>query len=116
MRTKTTIIYVTLFFTPTGIYKVCLSDVNMTLGQKTCDQFRSEFGDTHITFVQCDVTSMTSVYNLWKKSTEFFRTNSVDLWVNNAGVMGEKEGWNKCMDINLFGVLNGVTTMMSRQG
>ena len=49
-----------MFFTLTGIYKVCLSDVNMTLGQKTCDQFRSEFGDTHITFVQCDVTSMTS--------------------------------------------------------
>ena len=52
--------YITLFFTLTGIYKVCLSDVNMTLGQKTCDQFRSEFGDTHITFVQCDVTSTTS--------------------------------------------------------
>ena len=30
------------------------------------------------------------------------------------GVMGEKEGWNKCVDINLFGVLNGITTVMSR--
>ena len=28
--------------------------------------------------------------------------------------MGEKEGWNKCVDINLFGVLNGITTVMSR--
>ena len=96
-----------------GQYKVGLSDVNSSLGQETCSQFRGEFGDDQVTFIACDVTSLTSVYILWKETTEFFKTNSIDLWVNNAGVMGEKEGWNKCIDINLFGVLNGITTVMA---
>ena len=96
-----------------GQYKVGLSDVNSSLGQETCSQFRGEFGDDQVTFNTCDVTSLTSVYILWKETTEFFKTSSIDLWVNNAGVMGEKEGWNKCIDINLFGVLNGITTVMA---
>ncbi len=27
--------------------------------------------------------------------------------VNNAGVMGQKEGWRTCLDINLYGVVSG---------
>ena len=38
----------------------------------------------------------------------------VDLWVNNAGVMGDKEGWQKCIDINLSGVLNGIHVVSSK--
>ena len=96
-----------------GQYRVGLSDVNSSLGQETCSQFRGEFGNDQVTFISCDVTSLTSVYILWKETTEFFKTNTIDLWVNNAGVMGEREGWNKCIDINLFGVLNGITTVMA---
>ena len=70
------------------IYKVCLSDVNQSLGQETCNQFRNEFGDNHVAFVHCDVTCSNSVSNLWQESTKFFKTNSVDLWVNNAGTVG----------------------------
>ena len=70
------------------IYKVCLSDVNQSLGQETCNQFRNEFGDKHVAFVHCDVTCSNSVSNLWQESTKFFKTNSVDLWVNNAGTVG----------------------------
>ena len=70
------------------IYKVCLSDVNQSLGQETCNQFRNEFGDSHVAFVHCDVTCSNSVSNLWQESTKFFKTNSVDLWVNNAGTVG----------------------------
>ena len=29
-----------------------------------------------------------------------------------AGVMGEKEGWRLCMDINLTGVLHGTNIAM----
>ena len=33
--------------------------------------------------------------------------------MNNAGVMGAKEGWEKCLDINLSGVLNGINVVSS---
>ena len=36
--------------------------------------------------------------------------------VNNAGVMGEKEGWRLCMDINLKGVLHGATLAVEKMG
>ena len=64
------------------------------------------------------MTSMEAVTGLWQSATAFFQTEAVDLWVNNAGVMGEKEGWRKCMDINLTGVLYGieVATGLAPQG
>ena len=38
----------------------------------------------------------------------------LDLLVNNAGVMGEKEGWKLCLDINLNGVLLGSSLALDR--
>ena len=95
-----------LYFT--GAYRVCLSDVNTKLGEKTCQDFRSQYGPQSVVFVACDVTSLEAVETLYAQAVAFFQTESIDLWVNNAGVMGEKEGWEKCLDINLSGVLNGL--------
>ena len=61
----------------------------------------------------CDVTSADSVNDLWEEAVSHFSANHVDLWVNNAGVMGEREGWRKCIDINLSGVLNGINVVMN---
>ena len=49
--------------------------------------------------------------------TQFFKifcTLQVSLVVNNAGVMGEREGWQTCLDINLQGVLLGCNEMFGR--
>lgn len=92
-----------------GTYRVCLSDVNRKLGEKTCQEFRSQYGQKSVFFIACDVTSLEAVETLYAQALSIFdNTESIDLWVNNAGVMGEKEGWKKCMDINLCGVLNGL--------
>ena len=37
---------------------------------------------------------------------------SPDLYQFLSGVMGEKEGWKLCMDINLTGVLHGTNLAM----
>ena len=88
---------------------MCLSDVNRKLGEKTCQEFRSQYGPKSVFFIACDVTSLEAVETLYDQALSIFdNTESIDLWVNNAGVMGEKEGWKKCMDINLCGVLNGL--------
>ena len=36
--------------------------------------------------------------------------------MNNAGVMGEKEGWRLCMDINLNGVIYGSNLAFQKMG
>ena len=36
--------------------------------------------------------------------------------VNNAGVMGEREGWKLCMEINLTGVMHGATLAIEKMG
>ena len=44
----------------------------------------------------------------------FSFVSQVSLLVNNAGVMGEREGWKLCLDINLYGVLLGCDQMFKR--
>ena len=82
--------------------------MNTKLGLETCEEFRRHFGESQVVFTFCDVTSLEAMEKLYAEALAFFQTESIDLWVNNAGVMGEKEGWKKCMDINLNGVLNGL--------
>jgi len=43
--------------------RVCLSDVNTKLGNETLREFKEEFGDSKVHFVQCDVSSKTQ----WEK-------------------------------------------------
>lgn len=44
---------------------VCLSDVNPQLGNQTMAEFKEEFGDLKVHFVQCDVASKED----WKRSS-----------------------------------------------
>ena len=76
-------------FKITGSYKVCLSDVNSELGSKTCQSFGERYDASNVHFVVCDVTSTASVSKLWSEAVSHFNVKNVDLWVNNAGVMGK---------------------------
>ena len=95
--------------------KVCLSDVNTSLGAETLRELSDRFGEERVWFVACDVTKEESVENLLDEAEKKFSC-SVFCLVNNAGVMGEREGWRLCMEINLTGVMNGMTTAMRRMG
>ena len=90
--------------------RVCISDVNQGLGEETLHDFQLSFGKENVCFVKCDVTKADEVRDLYQSAVKFFESE-VDVFVNNAGVMGEKEGWKLCTDINLYGVLNGCTTV-----
>jgi len=95
--------------------KVCVSDVNESLGRETLRELSEKFGDGKVAFVTCDVTKEESVENLMVEA-ETKLDIPVYCFVNNAGVMGEKEGWRLCMEINLGGVLHGTTVAMRRMG
>jgi len=95
--------------------KVCLSDVNLRAGEETLESLKTKYGEDRVAFVTCDVTKQDSVENLWDES-ERILSSKVFCIVNNAGVMGEKEGWRVCMEINLTGVIHGTTVAFKKLG
>jgi len=95
--------------------KVCISDINESLGADTLSQLSAQFGQDRVAFVVCDVTKEESVSNLISQA-EILLQSKLHCFINNAGVMGEKEGWRLCMDINLTGVLHGTNIAMDHMG
>jgi len=95
--------------------RVCISDINENLGRQTLSELSETFGEDRVEFVGCDVTKEDSVEKLIKQAEEVFKSK-LYCFINNAGVMGEKEGWRLCLDINLTGVLHGTNLAMDHMG
>lgn len=91
---------------------VCLSDVNQQVGKRTEEELARAFGEDRVKFVACDVTRESEVEELWSKAEHLL--GPVHCLVNNAGVMGEKEGWKLTLDINLKGVIHGTNVAMKK--
>jgi len=96
-----------------GGAKVCISDVKQEVGLSSERELQEKYGRENVVFVPCDVTREESVETLWDQAENLLHSK-VFCFVNNAGVMGEKEGWKLCMDINLKGVLHGTTIALRR--
>ena len=90
-----------------------LSDVQTELGEATRAELAEQFGTAQVVFVQCDVTDAASVERLLERAEELLDA-PLHCLVNNAGVMGEKEGWRLCLDINLRGVVHGTEAALRR--
>ncbi|XP_023225714.1 15-hydroxyprostaglandin dehydrogenase [NAD(+)]-like [Centruroides sculpturatus] len=80
--------------------KVCCSDVNSEIGNKTVDELQKVFGKTSCIFLKCDVSSFEEFEATYQKTKETF--GNVNILINNAGV-----GVEKVVDVNLNGVING---------
>ncbi|XP_067125706.1 15-hydroxyprostaglandin dehydrogenase [NAD(+)]-like [Centruroides vittatus] len=80
--------------------KVCCSDVNSEIGNKTVDELQKVFGKTSCIFVKCDVSSFEEFEATYQKTKETF--GNVNILINNAGI-----GVGKVVDVNLNGVING---------
>jgi len=93
--------------------KVVLADNNNELGVETCSQFQNQFGTQSCLFLQVDVTKKEDWESLWKVGVEFLE--NVDVLVNNAGV-SPSVGWDKCMQVNLDGVLHGCRLFNEKVG
>ncbi|XP_061172315.1 15-hydroxyprostaglandin dehydrogenase [NAD(+)]-like isoform X1 [Saccostrea echinata] len=83
--------------------KVCICDVNKAVLEKTYTEFKSEYGE-NVIFQTCDVTRTQQLEELFKKTRDAF--GKIDIVVNNAGIVDEKD-WEKCIDVNLNGVIRG---------
>ena len=95
--------------------KIVLAGIGMESLTKTNADLEALGAETLI--VQTDVSRFEAVENLAKKSFEAF--GSVDLLVNNAGVMlsgkildHTLDDWNWLMGVNFYGVLYGIKAFM----
>ena len=93
--------------------KVCISDINEQLGEKTRAEFSEIYGNEKVNFVKCDVRRHEEVRNLFQATKEYFNTDRIDILVNNAGVTdSDKFDWKMITEINYMGVMNGSTIAM----
>ena len=96
--------------------KVVLADIDEPLLQKTVE----ELGDRgEVIGVPTDVSQVDSVEDLRDRAVESFGT--VHLVCNNAGIPSSSDGalwehhvndWRWAVDVNVFGVINGVNTFL----
>jgi len=93
--------------------RVVAVDVNEPELKNTVDQIATEGGVAEA--VRADVTCLSEMRALAGRAVELF--GAIDVIVNNAGVMplaffadhaDASEAWDRCIDINFKGVLNGI--------
>ena len=98
--------------------KVIFGDVLDDLGKETECSIRDDGGDA--VYVHLDVTSQSDWHKALKTAEEKF--GSVNILVNNAGINlteGDKDSWDKVLNVNLHGALLGIQTsipFMKRTG
>ena len=80
--------------------QVCISDVNVDVGNIALTEFKATYGEKNVCFVKCDVTNVKEFENLFDEAETYFGVDSVDMLVNNAGI-NTNSGWKKCMDVNM---------------
>jgi NADP-dependent 3-hydroxy acid dehydrogenase YdfG len=96
--------------------RVVVSDVNEAELEATAARVAAS--GAQVECVVADVTSREQMMHLAERATERF--GAIDVMVNNAGVMPlaffadhaeAAEAWDRCIDINLKGVLHGITAV-----
>lgn len=91
-----------------------VADNNEERGKETCLEFQQHFGASSCCFHYLDVTKNDNWETLWTAAEKFF-DKKISVLVNNAGV-SPLVGFDKCMQINLDGVLNGCNIFEEKLG
>lgn len=94
--------------------RVTITDVLDEVGKATTDRLAKLHGSDKVTYIHCDVTDQKSFESLWSETEKIFGS-PVDVLVNNAGVF-HNAGWQKCIDINLKGLMIGTYLALDRMG
>jgi NAD(P)-dependent dehydrogenase (short-subunit alcohol dehydrogenase family) len=93
--------------------KVVLGDVDLAAAEGAAEAIRADGAEAEA--VEVDVRDLGQVKALAARAVERF--GAIDVMVNNAGIMPLAffsdheqawEAWDRCIDINLKGVLNGI--------
>ncbi|XP_012990213.1 15-hydroxyprostaglandin dehydrogenase [NAD(+)] [Esox lucius] len=84
--------------------KVALLDVNEKGGKVLKAAFDKEYGPDRTLLLTCTVESEEQLKDAFQKTVDTF--GGLDIVCNNAGIVNENN-WEKCVSINLNGVVRG---------
>lgn len=84
--------------------KVSLLDCNQPEGEAAAAALGQLYGPENVLFLHCDVTSGRQLEECFNKTLETFQR--LDIVCNNAGIFDERN-WEKCVSINLVGMIRG---------
>ncbi|XP_062909185.1 15-hydroxyprostaglandin dehydrogenase [NAD(+)]-like [Mobula hypostoma] len=93
--------------------KVCMVDYNQSEGEATSAAFGRLYGAENILFLHSDVTSESQMQETFIKTMEKFQ--KLDIVCNNAGIVDE-EKWEKCININLVGLIRTSQLALQHMG
>ncbi|XP_050296428.1 15-hydroxyprostaglandin dehydrogenase [NAD(+)]-like [Anthonomus grandis grandis] len=88
-----------------GAKGVTLADLDPKIGQQALGEIEKKFGANKAIFVECDVTYYNQFEDAFKETIKAF--GNIDILINNAGIMNDSV-WEKEVDINVKGVINGM--------
>ncbi|CAN9501156.1 unnamed protein product [Ophioblennius macclurei] len=89
--------------------KVALLDLNESAGKSLKTALDGEHGAEKSIFLRCDVESDKDVKAAFQTAAQTF--GGIDIVCNNAGILNEVD-WEKCVSVNLSGVIRVVYVAM----
>ncbi|XP_051871286.1 15-hydroxyprostaglandin dehydrogenase [NAD(+)]-like isoform X2 [Pristis pectinata] len=93
--------------------KVSMLDYNQSEGEATTATFGQLYGAENILFLHSDVTSESQMQDSFIKTMEKFQ--KLDIVCNNAGIVNESN-YEKCISVNLVGVIRGSQLALKYMG
>ncbi|XP_013401741.1 15-hydroxyprostaglandin dehydrogenase [NAD(+)] [Lingula anatina] len=84
--------------------KVALSDIDTKLGAEALNKLMTQYGESNVIFIKCDVTKDEEIEDALKKTKATF--GRLDIIMNNAGIVNEKD-YKLCISVNVTAVISG---------
>ncbi|XP_064603617.1 15-hydroxyprostaglandin dehydrogenase [NAD(+)]-like [Liolophura sinensis] len=97
--------------------QVCLADINLQALQSAAKDLRDTYGYQNVTYYECDVTEKYQFQAAFHH-TKFYFKGLFDIVVNAAAVINA-DNWERNVQVNLGGVINGTEIafdFMNEQG
>jgi NAD(P)-dependent dehydrogenase (short-subunit alcohol dehydrogenase family) len=98
--------------------RICIADVDGAALERAASEIRSELPGSDVLSVKTDVSQRQDVDHLSEKVYAEF--GEVAVLMNNAGtegggqLFGDPNRWHRIIDVNLWGVINGVQAFVPR--
>ncbi|KAL6443109.1 hypothetical protein ACFW04_002814 [Cataglyphis niger] len=86
-----------------GAKSVAIIDLPTSNGENAASTLENEFGKNRAVFVACDVTKAEDLKEAFKTVIDTFQT--LDILINNAGILNDKDKWEQTIDINLTALI-----------
>ncbi|XP_050448611.1 15-hydroxyprostaglandin dehydrogenase [NAD(+)]-like [Cataglyphis hispanica] len=97
-----------------GAKSVAIIDLPTSNGENAACTLENEFGENRAVFVACDVTKAEDLKEAFNRVIDTFHT--LDILINNAGILNDKEKWEQTIDINVTALIRSTYLALDHMG